>query len=379
MFELGVRSTWVTGAQAEGKTWMDGIAAGAGFEDAGPAAVGDASPDHGPSSPRPESIAGGIVALMAMRRSVPCVVDTNVLAFDVIQGYRRDQVTALVGAARSGSGFIFAPIHVLGETQRLLEERAVILGLDPAMLYAAWNQRYAPLVRFLDVPPIEIDARLTAVAADDPDDEPTARLALLIAPSYLLSKDRALINVGLATPEALAVAIALRFTGLVDTSTVCTAGAATLLGHGGFYAARLAARHPRLSLLGFTLAGVVLATHHDQIISRLRLAADFGRVAGEQLLGTLVQLMVEEQRATEAVRRSLNDASLDTPLARVSAALARERWPMTIRALAEATGLPSADVADVVRSNPAFVRRERRWQLGADGMRMRVVEVGRPV
>lgn len=314
-----------------------------------------------------------------MRRSVPCVVDTNVLAFDVIQGYRRSQVTALVEAAQSGSGPIFAPIHVLGETQRLLEERAVVLGLDPAALFAAWNQRYAPLVRFVDVPPVELDPRVSAVAADDPDDEPTARLALLVAPSYLLSKDRLLIKVGLATPEALAVAVALRFTGLVDTSMVGTAGVAALVGHGGFHAARLAARHPHLTMLGFALGAVAVAVRHDEVIPAFRRSAGHARVAVEQVLGTIAQLVVEEQRATDAVHRSLIDESIDTPLARVTATLARERWPMTIRALAEATDLAPAEVADVVRSNPAFVRRERRWQLGADGMRMPVPEAGRAV
>lgn len=108
--------------------------------------------------------------LLAMRRCVPCVVDTNVLAFDVIYSYRHQRTTALVAASRSGSGPVFAATHVFDETPRLLANQARRQGIPAHELHATWDRLYADAVRFVDVPPIDPDPRLDMVRRDDADD-----------------------------------------------------------------------------------------------------------------------------------------------------------------------------------------------------------------
>lgn len=318
--------------------------------------------------PSPASLtAGGIDPLGTMFSRLPCVVDTHVLAFDVIQGVTRGRSTALVGAARNGNGPIFAAAHVHGEVQRLLERRAAERAIDCAKLYQVWNQRYAPLVRFVDVPPVSTDARLAAVAAIDPDDEPTARLALLLSPCFLLSKDRALVDVGLATPEWLPVVIALRLTGLIDSGTLGFARLSALLGLGGYQAARLAARHPRFLLLALTVLSAGFALRGERLAADARYLLRHGQHIGDQVMVTVIQLLAEQHRAIAAVDGPIIKPSLDTPVARVAGALARERWPVTATSLADVSGLAPATVREVLGSHPAFVQKQRRWQLGDAG------------
>jgi hypothetical protein len=197
--------------------------------------------------------------LLALRRCVPCVVDTNVLAFDVIYSYRHQRTTALVAASQSGSGPVFAATHVFGETRRLLAEQADRQRIPVHELYATWDRRYADAARFVDVPPIDPDARLDAVRREDSDDEPNAVLALLIAPTYGLSRDPDLVAAGLATPESLLVAVALNSMGLVDSAMFGTAGTAALVWHGVDASVHLAIRHPRATGMGLLLAAGAVA------------------------------------------------------------------------------------------------------------------------
>ncbi len=320
-----------------------------------------------PEAPEPHSVFDDIVVLTAMRRTVPCVLDTNVLAFDVIQCAKLGRTTALLDAARSGSGPLFAAAHIHGETRRLLERRASQIDVEPAALFAVWNQRYRQVVRFVHVPPAQSDERLSAVAARDPDDEPTARLAMLIAPSYLLSRDRALIDVGLATPEALGVAIALRFTGLVDTAMLGSAGVVTVSGVATASGIRFALRHPRISLAVVALLAAAGLRWREPLAARLPGTLARSRVAGEQVLEAVTQLLVEEQRATQRVKAKLIGASDQTPLAQVASTVARATWPSTMRALSETTGMGVPDVRALLSAHDAFQRQGQRWQLGSVG------------
>jgi predicted nucleic acid-binding protein len=130
----------------------------------------------------------------------PAVVDANALRDDLLRVAAGRGRTLMLKAANSGILRLFCAPHVLDEVDEHLVEWSAHKRLDPAVVRAAWESDLAPLLRCVDVP----DGLTTAAEQKrldylglppetkycDPDDVPTATLALLInAP--LLSKDRA--------------------------------------------------------------------------------------------------------------------------------------------------------------------------------------------
>ena len=128
----------------------------------------------------------------------PVVVDANVLRDELLRMARTGQRTILANAVNSGVLRLFCAAHVVDEVDEHFSEWAEEKGLDPAEVQRVWESTYLPLLRCVDVPdgltaPAETE-RL-AVLGDalsqygDPDDVPTATLALLLG-APLLSKDK---------------------------------------------------------------------------------------------------------------------------------------------------------------------------------------------
>jgi predicted nucleic acid-binding protein len=127
----------------------------------------------------------------------PMVIDANALRDELLRTTRKNQRTILCNAANSGVLRLFCAAHVVEEVHKHAAEWATTQGLDPAAVQAVWETSYLPLLRCVAIPEPLTTARENerlAVLADptsrygDPDDVPTATLALLLG-APLLSKD----------------------------------------------------------------------------------------------------------------------------------------------------------------------------------------------
>lgn len=128
----------------------------------------------------------------------PIVIDANALRDELLRFAKTGQRTILANAGNTGVLRLFCAGHVVEEVEEHLADWAAQKRLHPADVESAWRTVYLPLLRCVDVPdglldPTEAD-RLDVLADPtntygDPDDVPTAKLALLLG-APLLSKDQ---------------------------------------------------------------------------------------------------------------------------------------------------------------------------------------------
>lgn len=131
----------------------------------------------------------------------PFVVDTNALGNDLARS-ARDGRTVLVSGAVTGAVRLFCPRHVTDEMVEHMAQWAKRARRPVDEIAALWEREYLPILRVVDVPDgmlyLDEEARIAILATaehqhGDPDDVPTARLALLLdAP--LLTKDHNLMR-----------------------------------------------------------------------------------------------------------------------------------------------------------------------------------------
>jgi predicted nucleic acid-binding protein len=128
----------------------------------------------------------------------PMVVDANVLRDELLRTVRKDDRTILCNAANGGVLRLFCAEHVIEEVERHAAGWALSKHVDPASVRDVWEATYLPLLRVVAIPAgltTSIENEGLSVLADpaspygDPDDVPTATLALLLA-APLLSRDR---------------------------------------------------------------------------------------------------------------------------------------------------------------------------------------------
>ncbi len=129
------------------------------------------------------------------------MVDANVLIEEALRRVTRPDArpTALAHLMAIHAIRLFGKADLLDEVAEHLPRLASRKGLDPGAATAVIDAEYAPRIRLVDVRDIllpDAEGRLQQVAAKDPDDEPTARLARLLDPSILLTRDRALLDLG---------------------------------------------------------------------------------------------------------------------------------------------------------------------------------------
>ena len=139
----------------------------------------------------------GVFTSTVMPLVFPIVVDANVIRGELIRMTRSGTRTILASAASYGVLRLYCARHVVTEIYEHCDEWADQAGLEPKLVRNVWKETHMRLLRLVDVPPVllyskEEVSRLRVLAhktVGDPDDLPTAVLALLLdAP--LLSKDK---------------------------------------------------------------------------------------------------------------------------------------------------------------------------------------------
>lgn len=129
----------------------------------------------------------------------PVVVDANVLRNDIARACRDGRRLTLVNAANAGAIRMFCATHVIREVANHAERWAIESGVHPDDFTARWLREYVPLLRQIrpeDLPAgilmASEEARLADLALVDPDDLPTATLAMALGAFYLSEDRRAL-------------------------------------------------------------------------------------------------------------------------------------------------------------------------------------------
>ncbi len=220
-----------------------------------------------------------------------------------------------------------------------------------------------------------LDPRLRDVLADDPDDLPTAALALLVAPSVVLSDDHDLIDNGFADKAWWTKAADVLIVAKADGQLVSVLAGVSWTTVGAGYATAAVVRAARRApLVTITVALAVLASAYllarRYLPGRVRAALkEFGAAA----LTTWRQ--VEESQQTVAARLAWvripagRSPTLEERCARILARItttlsAEELHEQLHRDMADA--VPSiATLRKTLAHHPAFVRAgQGRWRLG---------------
>lgn len=121
----------------------------------------------------------------------PVIVDANVLRNDITYACRNEESrTILVNAANTGFIRLFCAAHVVGEVADHFEEWCDQTGVEVARFESVWTTHYLPLLRLVaEIPQGLLSAneekQIGILARTDPDDVPSATLALLIGGFYL--------------------------------------------------------------------------------------------------------------------------------------------------------------------------------------------------
>ncbi len=202
------------------------------------------------------------------------VVDANFFLSDVC--YRREEAdgTALRRVLATGVVCVAATPEVYSEVDEHLPRVAIGRGLDPTVASARWQSLYRPQITNLPGsglrPEEPEDDSLTALKTRDPDDVPTASLALGQHSAVIVTRDRDLIDLGLAPDNPLDVVFAAERAGqsvLLMAVTIDAAGS-------GFRCARAAMEKVityRWGRFALALAAVAVAglavLHRNQLRS----------------------------------------------------------------------------------------------------------------
>ena len=269
---------------------------------------------------------------------------------------------------------VLIPRHVVREVDEKLEARAIQQRLNPAAVQRAWRQDLLPHLPVVDMAIRDyMDPLLRPVLADDVDDIATAALAMLVAPSVVLSDDHDLVDHGFAG-SALWVDTALDvlfiaeadeqvmsfYVGLNASINGLSAGLA-----GGV---RFAGRQPLAAVLVIAalLVGAGLVVHrYPIVVTKLQ-------EAGQTVLGTVEATF--EFHGSVAARLPLVESpchrvpALEQRCARV---LARSAGALSVSCLQQRMinhRLASPTITEIRRTltgHPAFVKvAPDEWQLG---------------
>lgn len=129
----------------------------------------------------------------------PVVADANVLRDDLLYACGHNQRTALANAANGGLLRLFCARHVVDEMVEHSAEWTDGKDVTQADFLTRWAAEYLPLIRVLDIDEDatamltpEEAARLDLLAIVDPDDLPSAVLALFLGAYYLTQDGPAL-------------------------------------------------------------------------------------------------------------------------------------------------------------------------------------------
>jgi hypothetical protein len=234
------------------------------------------------------------------------VGDTCAVMNELVQATRNGYATSLLVAMCLDAVRVVISRHVLLEIQRDLPGYAADRGLDLRVVMAVWKRQYEPLTTIVDVPDTwAADSDVVRAVVDrHPVDSPTARLALALAPCFVLTEDSDLTDYGLSDRDWLSLAHAFANRAEMELVGTAVGVPAAVVGALGAELGRAAVRLPVLwrCLLAAGLLGVAYAWHKDGRTRRhLAKAGDVVSRAVEVAGPPLAELM-ERQSVGTAVR-----------------------------------------------------------------------------
>lgn len=299
------------------------------------------------------------------------ILDTNTIFNDLIYQLRHQrEVGLLIRSAREGALRLFATSQVLEEVQ----ERAVTQerrGFSAATILELFERCYLPEIRFVDVSGALVGPRVLPVGEADPDDLPTAQLALLLAPCHVYTDDPHLTEAGFGE--------ARNWLGLTRSAERAMQLDQTMLLIAELIEWAYGKAKPWIKrnvrelgvadvLLGLGLGLLVLMVLPPAGHAKLDQAIRDGRRAlaktGELTAGTGIGLLVERGRHQEYLASALVKAeSMPTLEQRVARELAL-RGPLQVVELSAAIGIEVTEVDAVLKSRCCFVHDHRGWWLG---------------
>lgn len=306
------------------------------------------------------------------------VGDSGPLMKDVCRSMRGRQVTSLLAALHYDAARLFIARHVLEEVEQHLPRFAAKATGDAAAALDCWRRVYLPYIRVVDVPQWWGAEHLGArrVSASDPDDHPTAQLAVALAPCGVIAEDRDLIDHGFGDQEWLQVTHASANQAYIElwASAVYPPSRAVLeLAQG---AARLFGRLPQWAqlLLASVLVAFTVWWQHDgravRQMDRVRGgAAELARLVGPPL----TQIAQDRDRAVKSWDRHEFTASeprlVGEQIARLLAVASGPLLAVDLARQVRAGGTTLKERTAVVRrvlaATPAFIQVSRgRWELG---------------
>lgn len=130
----------------------------------------------------------------------PVIVDASRLRDDILYACRHKQRTVLVAAANRGSLRLFCAQHVIDEVVRHSVKWTRGAGVSHVQFLRRWLLEYLPLIRIISSEAAELqgllgpeeEARIRQLSLLDPDDVPSACIALVLEGFYLSNDGDAL-------------------------------------------------------------------------------------------------------------------------------------------------------------------------------------------
>lgn len=303
------------------------------------------------------------------------VVDTNVVLSSVDNDCRSGGRSWLLRITDAGTGRLFAAPHVYDECYRHLPKIAKSSRAPLEELTRRFQDEYLPRIRFVDPGPrVATDDAAAAVAMMDSDDEPTAVLASLLAPSLVVSGDKHLHAPGLAPADWRRLATAGAEVAAVEQAKAGLALAVVGSVSGSAAMVRWVGHNVGASPLA--LAALLGGLGTVWVGDSVRRAKAQARAA--PLLTALVDLLAgleaREQASLERVRAAEVPRARDRPPEQlVASLLARARKPLSVVEIhdglawlgADPAPLGMSQVRQAVRVLPGVCEGPRhRWQLG---------------
>jgi hypothetical protein len=315
-----------------------------------------------------------LVRLLPDYRRHPVVADINVLFQDTQRYLKSGGFTVLTFLARHEVITLLTSEHARHRLPEIMAERSI----DSTAQRKVWNDVYLPLVRFVEVPDSMCAGHKQIDVVVDEEDRPFARLAIAVAPSLLLSRDRHLGDAGLGTTEW---ADALTILGdLVELDVAVYGGAHTALVLARVMGLlvqqlwRAAASQPLLSLAAAAIGTLFLLDNQEDVLRKARAASAAIRDRGSRLLEASEPVFDRWQTAKGDIESRLERPMLPrTPESLCARELATQRVALTADALLSACGsaFPTLEQRQLVRflkEHPSFYATPRHtWELGRLG------------
>lgn len=326
--------------------------------------------------PRVEPLAPDVFTTSPRYRRPSVIADANALISDSMRS-TRGLPCIMPTLARGGVINLVTAEHIDSKVYERLPDACRNTRTGVAAATEAYETTLRPLLRLVAVGELMLDDPLVgAVELVDEEDRAVAQLAVLLAPSMVLTMDKHLIAAGLGIREWADALFKLKHIAEIDDLVWGTASgaslAATLSIHGVIEFGRLLARSP--IALGLTVSALLSAV----LFYRNQIRALPGRVrehAGPVLDTAAVKAndLFERQHAMHrliepALVLPHPDEVLEAMVARV---LIQRRDPLPgghVHAQLPYSwreGYDVEDVMDVLRSEPPFrLVRGRGWALG---------------